>query len=64
MFHAKPRGFDKLKPVKTEEELKAEQVLRDFDAGKYGPKVPPPPETKPEKGHGKDDNDDCLYRDF
>ena len=47
MFHAKPRGFDKLKPVKTEEELKAEKVLRDFEAGQYGPNAPPPPETKP-----------------
>ena len=46
MFHA-ARGFEKLKPKKTEEELKAEQVLRDFEGGKYGP--PPPPETKPEK---------------
>ena len=43
--YAQARGFSRLQPVKTEEEKRAEQVLKDFEAGKYGP--PPPPEEKP-----------------
>ena len=40
------RGFKKLRTAKSEEDLKAEQALRDFESGKYGPNAP---ETKPEK---------------
>ena len=58
------RGFDRLRPKKSKEETDAEKVLRDFEAGKYGPKVQPadpyekpkpdakpapPPETPEEK---------------
>ena len=40
--YAQARGFNRLKPAKTKEEEDAEKVLRDFEAGKYGPPVEEP----------------------
>ena len=45
-------GFKRLRPAKTQEELDAEKVLADFEAGKHGatkeePPVKPP--TQPAK---------------
>jgi hypothetical protein len=49
-------GFKKLRPAKTQEELDAEKVLAEFEAGKYGknapaekPASPPPPVEDPDE---------------
>ena len=43
-FH---KGYSRLRPKPTEAESEAEKVLREFEEGRYGSKVPPKPEPKP-----------------
>ena len=58
MLHGKhARGFEKLRPHKTEEEEKAEQVLRDYEAGKYGPPVKEEEKPKPAAPPVEEDKD-------
>ena len=42
-------GFKRLRPAKTQEEIDAEKVLADVEAGKYGPPVKEKPKEEPTK---------------
>ena len=59
MMHGKHRGFSRLRPAKTEEEERAEQALKDFEAGKYGPPVKE--EEKPKPKPKEEEEDESMY---
>lgn len=67
MLHGKHRGFSRLRPAKTEEEERAEQALKDFEAGKYGPPVkeeekPKPKEKDPYEGLDEEEKKEMRRR--